>query len=133
MNNLKLNAVVRDPGTVFICWENEPSLPTELDYFLEVHNITDGGIEIYPVIIESGKHYLHSLSPNTYYHLMICTYTKSGKRLETFLDFGNIHTFQNSISSQSSPNAKWKTDRDSLLKLTGKDWKERKSSDGHYS
>ncbi len=132
MNNRKLNAVVRDPGTVFICWETIQDLPANTACFLEVNNITTGEVESYPVNIESGKHYLHSLNPDTYYHITIRACTQSGTKLEILLDFGNIHTFNNNISTQSSNNEEWKTDRESLLKLTGNNWEERKSSDGRY-
>lgn len=112
-------AVVRDPGTVFISWDIEEFTADNGEYLLIVRNISSGGEDISGIDYNTGRYYIHSLAPDTYYAIIIALYEPVSRKMTQLLDFGVVHTFRSSISSISDPDRHWATDRETLLRISG--------------
>ncbi len=127
------SVVVRDPGTIFICWEQPIDIHNNKKWLLIASNISTGEKITQEVQPESGKHYLHSLQPDTYYSIIIAEHNSSKNKFYKLIDFGTIHTLKSQISESSDPDEKWRTDLESLQRLTGTDWIGISSCNGHYN
>ena len=131
-NKFKNRLVVRDPGTIFVCWETPTDTHNNKKWLLIVSNISTGEELTYEVEPESEKHYIHSLQPDTYYSIIIAEHNSSKNRFFKLIDFGTIRTLKSQISNTPATEDKWKTNIESLQKLTGDKWAGINSSNGHY-
>ena len=133
MNTQQKNqAVVRDPGTAFICWDTTHPPLRDNKCLLIVRNLSSGKEERITIDYNSGKYYLHSLIADSYYTIILAQPEKNSDKLRQILDFGVIHTFKNSISELTDPDPRWQTDRETLLRLTGTEYEGTNSSNAQY-
>ena len=132
-NNQNKQAVVRDPGTVFLYWDSASASMSTTECLLLVRNLSSGREEKFALDYQAGKYYLHTLLPDSYYALTIAQYYEKTGELQQILDFGVVHTFKNSISNLSDPDPRWSTDSETLLRLTGTELEGITSSNGKYT
>ncbi len=70
-NNNNIRAIVRDPGTIFISWEKSMHPESYRSWKLIAEDLTNGQKIAAELDPGAGKHYLHSLTPDTSYNLKI--------------------------------------------------------------
>ncbi len=120
-NNNNIRAIARDPGTIFISWDKSMHPESYRSWKLIAEDLTSGQKIAAELDPGAGKHYLHSLTPDTSYSLKIMASPLNGISFMV-VDYGILHTLKNRISSQADSDPKWKTDLESLLRLTNTDY-----------